>query len=75
VQFQDEKDVKQIDRTENAKEKEAESDGNVEDDAQNLDPMMRTETETKDESLHLVWQDSPSDSDTSDQATEARLIE
>ncbi|KAF5650769.1 ankyrin 1 [Fusarium tjaetaba] len=61
VQHQDEKDVKQIDSTENAKEKEEESDGNVEDGAQNLGHIKPTETETKDESLHL--------------ATEARLID
>ncbi|KAI1057282.1 hypothetical protein LB505_011609 [Fusarium chuoi] len=34
-----------------------------------------TEADTKAEVLHLVWQESPSDGDTSAQAAEARLID
>ncbi|PNP79771.1 hypothetical protein FNYG_06864 [Fusarium nygamai] len=73
VQHQDEKEVKQS--TENTKEQAEERGENAGDVAQNPGHIMPTEAETKDESLHLVWQELPSDSDTSDQATEARLID
>ncbi|KAF4440801.1 ankyrin 1 [Fusarium acutatum] len=75
VQHQDENQVKQIDNTENTKEQAEEIGENVGDDAQNLGHIMPTEAETKDESLHLVWQELPSGSDTRDQTTEARLID
>ncbi|KAF5597987.1 ankyrin 1 [Fusarium pseudoanthophilum] len=75
MQHQDENEVKQTDSTEITKEQAEERGENVGDDAKNPDLRIPTEAETKDESLHLVWQDSPSDSDTSDQATEARLID
>lgn len=75
VQHQDENETEKIDSTENTKVQAEKSGEDVEDDAQNPDLRIPTEAETKDESLHLVWQESPSDIDTSDQATEARLIE
>ncbi|KAG5785834.1 hypothetical protein H9Q73_000561 [Fusarium xylarioides] len=75
VQHQDENDVEQVESTENKKEQDEERDKNVGDDAQNLGHIISTEAETKNESLHLVRQELPSDSDTSDQATEARLID
>ncbi|KAF5572550.1 ankyrin 1, partial [Fusarium pseudocircinatum] len=72
---QDESEVEKIDSTENTKEQAEDKSENVGGDAQDLSQTMPTEAETKDESLHLVWQDLPSDSDTSNPATEARLID
>ncbi|KAF5567238.1 ankyrin 1 [Fusarium phyllophilum] len=75
MQHQDENEVEHIDSTdirESQMENTRKGAGN---EALDSDIVLPTEAEMKDEVLHLVWQDSPVDSDTSDQATEARPID
>ncbi|VZH95650.1 unnamed protein product [Fusarium fujikuroi] len=75
VQHQDERQVEHIDSTENSNKQIEERCGNIRDEAPNFELTQPTVADTKGEVLHLVWQESPPDSDTSDQATEARLID
>ncbi|KAG4284525.1 hypothetical protein FPRO06_08904 [Fusarium proliferatum] len=75
VQLQDERQVEDIDSTENSKIQTEEICENMRNEPPTLKLTQPTEADTKAEVLHLVWQESPSDSDTSAQAAEARLID
>ncbi|KAL9566299.1 hypothetical protein ACKAV7_009658 [Fusarium commune] len=75
VQRQDENEFKQIDGAEDIKEQTEESGENAEEAVSDSNLSTAAEAETKDEALQLVWQELSSDSDTGDQATEARLID
>ncbi|KAJ4030761.1 hypothetical protein NW758_012625 [Fusarium oxysporum] len=75
VREQDKNQDKQFNDAEDTKEQKEESGANVGEAVSDSNLITAIGAEIKDEDLSLVWQELPSDSDTGDQAAEARLID
>ncbi|KAF5548635.1 ankyrin protein 1 [Fusarium mexicanum] len=75
VQEQDRNEDKQINDAQETKEQKQESCKNTEEIVSDSNLITAAGDQLKEEALRLVWQEVSSDSDISDQATEARLID